>query len=124
MRRYFPYEGESLPSNPAHEIGRWEVHCGEMIVFASVEEHVWEDRQTGEFHNENRPVLRAIVQATHLVGQSRPFTLFIEGLMPNGAVERRVTLDVPALQPGHSIGYMFPGGHSQSVRFVGWELEV
>ncbi len=119
MIRFFENSRGPKPPRRCREIERWSVPCGELIVFESMEEVFWERRTPpyGE-GSEDRPIVRVVIERPH-GGSFTPCTIKIEGLMAKGSVERTVEIEVPALKPGHSMGYSFTGW-TTSIRLVGW----
>jgi hypothetical protein len=123
LREFYKNLNAAWTPRKCRELCRWPLPWGELIVFESVEE-VHSEEQVAPYREwrENMPIIRVVVQAAHGYVTRRKGTVQIDGLLSNGAVERTINLDVPVLQPGHSVGYSFTGWVT-SVRLVGWWLD-
>jgi hypothetical protein len=129
-RTFHPNANEPKPPLPCREVWRLGTAAGEVVLFESMEEVLFEAR-TAPYQDRREivPILRLVCERNTMVqvGPLRRVTLVVEGLYRNGTVletKELIVDDVAGFGEGfgHSVGCRF-GALVTSVRVAGWWIE-
>ena len=128
--KFYANQNAEKPPLPSRELWRQGTAAGEVIVFESMEEVLFEARTPPyQDSREVLPILRVICERNTMVqvGPLRSVTLVLEGVTEHGTVLETAELkidDVPRFGEGFgaSVGHRF-GYAVKSVRVAGWWIE-
>jgi hypothetical protein len=123
-RKLFPQQETPKPGLPSREVERIATGPGVIIVFESMEDCIFEDRNLHREYIQKLPILRVVLQNNGwYIGEKRRWTIVIEGLGENGSVHETAELMyIDAGRDRRLTGYTFSVG-VRSVRVVGWCFE-